>query len=234
MTPTFCSASAMNSAVVPAHIGVPCEPPPQMKVPPARHKHTLQRAASLPLRRPRCYPRECKEGTRPPAASSRQMTNVRTETDSFGEVQVPADKLGELRPSARLNIQYRQRPDPARDDRRLCHREKGGGHCQRRGKRLGDDAYKLIVRACDEIVSGQHHDMFPLHVWMTGSGTQFNMNVNEVISNRCSQIAGTALAANRPCIPTITSTCRNRPMTRFPRRCASPPRSASRGGSFRR
>ena len=51
---------------------------------------------------------------------------------------------------------------------------------------------QLIVQVCDEILAGQHHDMFPLHVWMTGSGTQFNMNVNEVISNRCCQLAGTA------------------------------------------
>jgi fumarate hydratase, class II len=45
------------------------------------------------------------------------------------------------------------------------------------GKRLDDQRYKLIVHVCDEILAGQHHDMFPLHVWMTGSGTQFNMNV---------------------------------------------------------
>ncbi len=55
-----------------------------------------------------------------------------------------------------------------------------------------DQRHKLIVQVCDEILAGQHHDMFPLHVWMTGSGTQFNMNVNEVISNRCCQLAGTA------------------------------------------
>jgi len=56
------------------------------------------------------------------------------------------------------------------------------------------------VQACDEILAGQHHDMFPLHVWMTGSGTQFNMNVNEVISNRC-QIAGTPLGSKTPVHP---------------------------------
>jgi hypothetical protein len=61
------------------------------------------------------------------------------------------------------------------------------------GKRLDDQRYKLIVQTCDEILAGQHHDMFPLHVWTTGSGTQFNINVNEVISNRCPQIAGTPL-----------------------------------------
>jgi fumarate hydratase class II len=59
----------------------------------------------------------------------------------------------------------------------------------------------LIVQACDEILAGRHHDMFPLHVWMSGSGTQFNMNVNEVISNRCAQIAGTPLASNTSAYP---------------------------------
>src|SRR5206468_2607063 len=54
---------------------------------------------------------------------------------------------------------------------------------------------------CDEILAGKHHDMFPLHVWMTGSGTQFNMNVNEVISNRCSQLAGTPLGSKTPVHP---------------------------------
>ena len=56
------------------------------------------------------------------------------------------------------------------------------------GSTTGAKAHRPV---CDEILAGQHHDMFPLHVWMTGSGTQFNMNVNEVISNRCWQLAGT-------------------------------------------
>ncbi len=71
----------------------------------------------------------------------------------------------------------------------------------RDGKRLDDKRCKLIVQVCDEIIQGQHLDMFPLHVWMTGSGTQFNMNVNEVISNRCCQIAGTALGSHAPVHP---------------------------------
>ena len=68
-------------------------------------------------------------------------------------------------------------------------------------RRIDDRRYELIVQACDEILAGQHHDMFPLHVWMTGSGTQFNMNVNEVISNRCCQIAGTPLGSHDPVHP---------------------------------
>src|SRR4029077_3744483 len=69
------------------------------------------------------------------------------------------------------------------------------------GRRLDDQEYGLIVRACDEILAGRHQDMFPLHVWMTGSGTQFNMNVNEVISNRCCQLADTPLGRKRPVHP---------------------------------
>jgi fumarate hydratase class II len=71
----------------------------------------------------------------------------------------------------------------------------------RDGGRLDDQRYELIARACDEILAGQHNDMFPLHVWMTGSGTQFNMNVNEVISNRCCQLAGTPLGSKAPVHP---------------------------------
>ena len=70
-----------------------------------------------------------------------------------------------------------------------------------RARRLDDRTHGLIVQVCDEILAGQHHDMFPLHVWMTGSGTQFNMNVNEVISNRCCQLAGTPLGSKAPVHP---------------------------------
>ncbi|MEK7687041.1 MAG: class II fumarate hydratase, partial [Pseudomonadota bacterium] len=79
--------------------------------------------------------------------------------------------------------------------------KKAAANANHDGKRLGDEAHKLIVQVCDEILAGQHHDMFPLHVWMTGSGTQFNMNVNEVISNRCCQIAGTPLGSKAPVHP---------------------------------
>jgi fumarate hydratase class II len=64
-----------------------------------------------------------------------------------------------------------------------------------------DQAYALITRVCDEILGGKHQDMFPLHVWMTGSGTQFNMNVNEVVSNRCCQLTGTELGSKHPVHP---------------------------------
>jgi fumarate hydratase class II len=79
--------------------------------------------------------------------------------------------------------------------------KKAAANANLAGKRLDDQRHKLIVQVCDEILAGQHQDMFPLHVWMTGSGTQFNMNVNEVISNRCCQLAGTPLGSKSPVHP---------------------------------
>jgi fumarate hydratase, class II len=70
---------------------------------------------------------------------------------------------------------------------------KDAGITNHEGKRLDDERYRQIVQTWDEILAGQRHDMFARLVWMTGSGKQFNTNVNEVISNRCSQLAGTAL-----------------------------------------
>ncbi|MGH7187470.1 MAG: lyase family protein, partial [Pseudomonadota bacterium] len=79
--------------------------------------------------------------------------------------------------------------------------KKAAANANHAGGRLDDSAHGLIVQACDEILAGQHHDMFPLHVWMSGSGTDFNMNVNEVVSNRCCQLAGTAVGSKAPVHP---------------------------------
>jgi fumarate hydratase class II len=79
--------------------------------------------------------------------------------------------------------------------------KKAAANANHAGGRLDDRRHKLIVQTCDEILNGQHHDMFPLHVWMTGSGTQFNMNVNEVISNRCCELAGMPLGSKAPVHP---------------------------------
>ena len=67
--------------------------------------------------------------------------------------------------------------------------------------RLASQQHRLLVETCDEILNALHHNNFPLHVWMTGSGTQFNMDVNEVIANRCSQLAGTPLGSKTPVHP---------------------------------
>ena len=79
--------------------------------------------------------------------------------------------------------------------------KKAAAIVNRADRRLSAANKKLIVTACDEILAGRHADMFPLHVWMTGSGTQFNMNVNEVISNRGCELAGTPLGSKSPVHP---------------------------------
>jgi fumarate hydratase, class II len=122
--------------------------------------------------------------------------------DSLGEVKVQADRLwGAQTQRIARAFQHRPGPDPARDDHCLRNAKESGGKRQPRGGRLDDSVHRLIVQACDEVLAGQHHDMFPLHVWMTGSGTQFNMNVNEVLSNRRCQLVGTALWSKAPVHP---------------------------------
>src|SRR5580693_3819243 len=130
------------------------------------------------------------------------MSDVRTETDSLGEVQVPADKLWGAQTQRSLE-HFSIGSDLIPREMIIAYAtlKKAAAAANHAGKRLDDQRTRLIVQACDEILAGQHHDMFPLHVWMTGSGTQFNMNVNEVISNRCSQLAGTALGSKTPVHP---------------------------------
>jgi fumarate hydratase, class II len=130
------------------------------------------------------------------------MPEFRVETDSLGEVRVPADKLWGAQTQRSLeHFSIGQDLIPREMIHSYAILKKASAIANHDGRRLGEQQYKLIVQVCDEILAGQHHDMFPLHVWMTGSGTQFNMNVNEVISNRCSRLAGSALGSHTPVHP---------------------------------
>ena len=130
------------------------------------------------------------------------MSEYRTETDSLGEVKVPADKLWGAQTQRSLeHFSIGKDLIPREMITAYAILKKAAAQANHSSKRLGDQPFTLIVQVCDEILDGQHHDMFPLHVWMTGSGTQFNMNVNEVISNRCCQLAGTPLASKTPVHP---------------------------------
>jgi len=127
---------------------------------------------------------------------------VRKETDSLGEVLVPEDKLWGAQTQRSLeHFSIGHELIPREMISAYAVLKKAAAKANHAGGRLNDTQHQLIIRACDEILAGQHHDMFPLHVWMTGSGTQFNMNVNEVISNRCCQLAGTALGSKTPVHP---------------------------------
>src|SRR5215468_11180454 len=130
------------------------------------------------------------------------MSAVRKETDSLGEVSVPADKLWGAQTQRSLeHFSIGHDLIPREMITSYAILKKAAAIANHASKRLDDERYKLIVQTCDEILAGQHRDMFPLHVWMTGSGTQFNMNVNEVISNRCCQLAGTPLGSHKPVHP---------------------------------
>src|SRR5215468_8485974 len=130
------------------------------------------------------------------------MASTRQETDSLGVVEVPSDKLWGAQTQRSLeHFSIGKDLIPREMITAYATLKKAAAIANHDSKRLDDERYKLIVKTCDEILAGQHHDMFPLHVWMTGSGTQFNMNVNEVISNRCSQVAGTPLGSKRPVHP---------------------------------
>jgi fumarate hydratase, class II len=130
------------------------------------------------------------------------MTDIRKETDSLGEVNVPADKLWGAQTQRSLeHFSIGKDLIPREMITAYAILKKAAANANYAGKRLDEKRRNLIVQVCDEILAGKHHDMFPLHVWMTGSGTQFNMNVNEVISNRCCQIAGTPLGSKTPVHP---------------------------------
>ena len=130
------------------------------------------------------------------------MADFRIETDSHGEVRVPADRLWGAQTQRSLDyfsIGHDLMPREMVEAYAIV--KKAAAVANHDGQRLADRQYGLIVEACDEIIAGRHDDMFPLRVWMTGSGTQFNMNVNEVIANRSSQLAGTPLGGKTPVHP---------------------------------
>jgi fumarate hydratase, class II len=130
------------------------------------------------------------------------MTDIRKETDSLGEVDVVADKLWGAQTQRSLeHFSIGKDLIPREMITAYATLKKAAANANYASKRLDERRHNLIVQVCDEILAGQHHDMFPLHVWMTGSGTQFNMNVNEVISNRCCQLAGTPLGSKTPVHP---------------------------------
>jgi fumarate hydratase, class II len=130
------------------------------------------------------------------------VVDMRKESDSLGTVEVPTDKLWGAQTQRSLqHFSIGRDLIPREMITAYATLKKAAAAANHAGNRLDDQRFKLIVQVCDEILAGQHHDMFPLHVWMTGSGTQFNMNVNEVISNRCCQLAGTPLGSKAPVHP---------------------------------
>jgi len=127
---------------------------------------------------------------------------MRIERDSMGELPVPDDALyGASTQRAVLNFPISGRPLPARFIRTLGLVKLACARANVELGRLPADKARLIEQAAREIANGQHDAQFPVDVFQTGSGTSTNTNANEVIANRCSQLAGQPVGAKRPVHP---------------------------------
>ncbi|MBC5816161.1 MAG: class II fumarate hydratase [Candidatus Eremiobacteraeota bacterium] len=141
------------------------------------------------------------------STNSTNGTKTRTETDSMGAVAVPVDKYYGAQAARSLhNFDIGDGMTP----RDVMPRQiiKAMGTLKKAAALVNNDLGKLdkektdlIVRAADEVISGKLADHFPLRVWQTGSGTQTNMNVNEVISNRAIELAGGEMGSKKPVHP---------------------------------
>ena len=127
---------------------------------------------------------------------------MRIETDSMGEIEVPADKYWGAQTERSLhhfNIGKDIMP------REITHAfgilKKAAALTNRELGKLDQEKAELIVKAAEEVAAGQLDEHFPLHVWQTGSGTQSNMNGNEVISNRAIELAGGTMGSKTPVHP---------------------------------
>ena len=127
---------------------------------------------------------------------------TRVETDSMGPVEVPADKYyGAQTMRSRMNFRIGTETMPIEIVRAFGILKKAAAITNNELDNLEKDVCDLIVRAADEVIEGKLDDHFPLVVWQTGSGTQSNMNVNEVISNRAIELAGGEIGSKSPVHP---------------------------------
>jgi fumarate hydratase class II len=129
-------------------------------------------------------------------------TGMRREFDSLGDVEVPANRYWGAQTQRSLqhfNIGHDRMP------KEVYHAygyvKKAAAAVNTRAGRLPEWKGQLIQRVCDEVISGALDEQFPLYVWQTGSGTQSNMNLNEVISNRCIRLVGGTLGSQQPVHP---------------------------------
>ena len=120
--------------------------------------------------------------------------DYRMERDSMGEMEVPADRYwGAQTQRSYQNFQIGTEKMPEEIVRAFGILKKAAALANHRLGKLDDERLGLISRACDEVVAGKLDGHFPLVVWQTGSGTQSNMNVNEVVANRGNELAGKKL-----------------------------------------
>ncbi|MFN3781349.1 MAG: class II fumarate hydratase, partial [Candidatus Kapaibacteriota bacterium] len=128
--------------------------------------------------------------------------NTRIERDSMGEIEVPANVYwGAQTQRSLIHFRIGEERMPRAIIRAFGILKKSCALVNQELGLLPKEKADLIVKACDEVISGKLDDQFPLSVWQTGSGTQTNMNVNEVISNRAIELAGGELGSKKPIHP---------------------------------
>src|SRR5512135_1018151 len=129
-------------------------------------------------------------------------TRTRTESDSMGTIEVPSNVYwGAQTQRSLLHFNIGRDTMPPELIRAFGILKKACALVNQDLGKLPADKAKLIVQAADEVISGKLDDQFPLRIWQTGSGTQTNMNVNEVISNRAIEIAGGTMGSKNPIHP---------------------------------
>ncbi len=126
------------------------------------------------------------------AVSKTRHMAFRIEKDTMGEVKVPSDKLwGAQTERSRNNFKIGSPASmPLEVVYGFAYLKKAAAYTNHELGVLSEEKRDLIAKVCDEILAGEHDEQFPLVIWQTGSGTQSNMNVNEVIANRAHQLAG--------------------------------------------
>jgi fumarate hydratase class II len=130
------------------------------------------------------------------------MTQTRTETDSFGPLEVPADKYwGAQTQRSIMNFPIGWEKQPVAIVRALGVIKQACAEANRDNGKLDAKLADAIIQAASEVVEGKFDDNFPLVVWQTGSGTQSNMNSNEVIANRAIEILGGVIGSKDPVHP---------------------------------
>src|SRR5436190_9873478 len=129
-------------------------------------------------------------------------TRTRIESDSMGQIEVPANVYwGAQTQRSLLHFNIGRDVMPPELTRAFGILKKAAALVNQDLGKLPADKAKLIVQAADEVIAGKLADQFPLRIWQTGSGTQTNMNVNEVISNRAIEIAGGKMGSKQPIHP---------------------------------
>src|ERR1017187_5790645 len=128
--------------------------------------------------------------------------NTRTETDSMGTIEVPADRYyGAQTARSLIHFDIGRDVMPRELIRAFGILKKAAAQVNHDLGKLSAEKCRLIAQAADEVISGKLDNHFPLRIWQTGSGTQTNMNANEVISNRAIEIAGGRMGSKKPIHP---------------------------------